>query len=131
MAQNDPTDHVLAAIASILDQPETHRESEKAAVEQNPVAPERTEAEGYSKTGPGPLESLRFKWMVRRVGDQFFVDETIGNNSVAVVSGPMTREAAIEQVDASESEARRRFDLLKSEMSGERGLRSMIDAPEK
>ena len=40
MAQSDPTDHALAAIASILDQPESRREPEKAAaVEQRPVAP--------------------------------------------------------------------------------------------
>ena len=31
MSQSDPTDHALAAIASILDHPEPHREPEKAA----------------------------------------------------------------------------------------------------
>jgi hypothetical protein len=127
LTQSDPTDHVLATIAGILDQPETQREPEKAAVEEKPavaetpVVPEQVEAEGYSKIGPGPMEALRFKWTVRREGDEFFVDETIGHNSAPVVSGPMTKEAAIKHVDASDSEARRRFDLLKSEMSGERG----------
>jgi hypothetical protein len=123
LSQSDPTDNALAAIASILDQPQSPREPEKAAiVEETPVAPEQIEAEGYSRTGPGPMESLRFKWTVRRDerGD-FYVDETIGGNSMPVVSGPMSKDAAIQLVDSSESEARRRFELLKNEMSGERG----------
>ena len=122
MNQSDPTDHALAAIASILDQPESHREPEKAATDEKPAVPERVEAEGYSKTGPGPMDALRFKWTVRRDEQgNYYVDETIGENSTPVVNGPMTRDAAIAYVDASDSEARRRFDLLKNEMSGERG----------
>ena len=38
LTQSDPTDQALAAIASILDQPETHREPEKTAVEEKPIA---------------------------------------------------------------------------------------------
>jgi len=40
LSQSDPTDHALAAIASILEHPETHREPEKAAIEETPDAPE-------------------------------------------------------------------------------------------
>ena len=66
MSKSDPTDHALAAIASILDQPESHREPEKPAVEEKPIAPELVEADGYQKVGPGPMAAIRFKWTVRR-----------------------------------------------------------------
>ena len=59
LTQSDPTDHALAAIASILDHTESHREPEKA-VEEKPIAPELFEAEGYSKAGPGPIAAIRF-----------------------------------------------------------------------
>ena len=119
MNQSDPTDHALAAIASILDQPEPVRESEKAAVEEKPVTPENVEADGYSKMGPGPMEAIRFKWIVRREDDgHYFVDETIGDNSLPITSGPMSAENAIRFVDDRESEARQRFERLKSEMTG-------------
>jgi len=119
LSQSDPTDHALAAIASILDQPESHREPEKAAVEEKPVTPESIEADGYSKVGPGPMAAIRFKWTVRREDNgDYYVDETIGENSAPIVSGPLTKDAAIKFVDDRESEARQRFDLLKSEMTG-------------
>jgi hypothetical protein len=117
--QSDPTDHALAAIASILDQPEPVREPEKAAVEDKPVTPERVEADGYSKMGPGPMAAIRFKWIVRREDDgHYFVDETIGENSRPMTSGPMSADDAIRFVDDRESEARQRFERLKSEMTG-------------
>jgi hypothetical protein len=79
--KSDPTDHALAAIASILDQPESHREPEKKAVEEKPLAPEMIEASGYQKVGPGPIAAIRFKWTVRREDrDKYYVDETIGAN---------------------------------------------------
>ena len=82
MCQSDPTDHALAAIASILDHPQENREPEKTAVEEMLVRAELVEADGYHKFGPGPMPAIRFKWTVRR-GDngEFFVDETIGENS--------------------------------------------------
>jgi len=124
--QSDPTDHALAAIASILDQPESRREPEKAAVAEQrpvapppiPVAPAPIEAHGYSRHGPGPMASIRFKWTVRLENGDYYVDETIGENSAPIVNGPMSREAAIQMVDDRESDARRRFEQLKSEMSG-------------
>ena len=126
MAQSDPTDSALAAIASILDHPETHREPPKPAVtEQRPVTPPPIpvahppiEAHGYSKTGPGPMAAIRFKWTVRLDNGDYYVDETIGENSNPRVSGPLSRDAAIQFVDDRESEARKRFEQLKSEMTG-------------
>jgi hypothetical protein len=118
MSQSDPTDHALAAIASILDHAEPVHEPEKAAVEEKPVTPERVEADGYSKMGPGPMEAIRFKWTVRREDGRYFVDETIGDNSRPITSGPMSAEDAIGFVDDRENEARQRFERLKSEMTG-------------
>jgi hypothetical protein len=127
LSQSDPTDHALAAIASILDQPEPGREPEKAPVEEQPVAPERVEADGYSKMGPGPMEAIRFKWTARREDNgQYFVDETIGENSRPVTSGPMLADDAMRFVDDRESEARQRFERLKSEMSGRAPVANVI-----
>jgi len=121
VSQNDPTDHALATIASILDKPETPPEVEKQAPEFKPVSPAvaSTDGEGYSKLGPGPIAAIRFKWTARR-GDngEYFVDETIGESSVPVTSGPMTKEAAVALVDERELEARKRFDQLRREMTG-------------
>jgi hypothetical protein len=139
LSNNDPTDHALAAIASILDQPqarpdpEIHGEPEvrpelevsgiwevpAVAVEEKPLAPEMVEAAGYSKVGPGPIAAIRFKWTVRQEANgEYYVDETIGENSAPIITGPMSRDAAIKLVDDSESEAQRRFELLRSEMTG-------------
>ena len=123
--QSDPTDHALATIASILDPQEARRESEKAAAAPKPAtppplpaAPPPLEAHGYTKFGPGPMAAIRFKWTVRLENGDYYVDETIGENSAPVVAGPMSREAAIQMVDDRESEARRRFEQLRSEMAG-------------
>jgi hypothetical protein len=119
LSQSDPTDHALAAIASILDHPESRREAERPAVEDRPATLVPEEADGYSKVGPGPLAAIRFKWTVRRADDDaYYVDETIGENSVPAVSGPMSKDAAVKLVDDREYEARRRFEELKSEMAG-------------
>lgn len=133
MSQSDPTDHALAAIASILEHPEAQREPEKAAVEETPVAaqpsiaPEQIEAEGYSKFGPGPMAAIRFKWTVRReAGGEYYVDETIGENSAAVVSGPLEPDAAIRLVDDRASEARQRFEQIRSEMSGRAAAANLV-----
>ena len=74
MNQSDPTDHALAAIASILDQPEPVREPEKAAVEEKPIIPESVEADGYSKTvsaGNGMFTLLGFMGMYLMLGILF------------------------------------------------------------
>ena len=127
MAQSDPTDNALAAIASILDHPESHRGPERSAVDDTPIAPERSAADGYSRVGPGPMAAIRFKWMVRRAGDdEYYVDETIGENSAAVVTGPMSADAAVKFVDARESEARQRFEALRSEMTGRSAAANLV-----
>ena len=126
MTQSDPTDNALATIASILDPPEARREPDKAAVAEQrpatpppiPVVPPPIEAHGYAKLGPGPMAAIRFKWTVRLENGDYYVDESIGENSTPIVTGPMSREAAIQMVDDRESDARRRFELLKSEMTG-------------
>lgn len=116
--QSDPTDSALAAIASILDQPEARREPHKTAADEKPAAAQPTEAAGYSKVGPGPIAAIRFRWTVREDGGDYYVDETIGARSALVLSGPMTGNAAIEFVDDREAEARQRFENLKNEMTG-------------
>ncbi len=127
MNQSDPTDNALAAIASILDLPESHREPEKVAVEEKPLAPELIEADGYVKTGPGPMAAIRFKWTARREDTgEYYVDETIGENSTPVITGPMSRDAAVRLVDDRESEARRRFEQLKSEMTGRAAAANLV-----
>jgi hypothetical protein len=127
LSQSDPTDHALAAIASILDQPEAHREPEKPVAEEAPVVPEMIEAEGYSRVGPGPMAAIRFRWTVRRDDrGEYYVDETIGENSMPIVSGPLSRTAAIQLVDQRENEARQRFEQLKNEMTGRGAVANLV-----
>ena len=127
LIQSDPTENALAAIASILDQPEPDRERETAAVEAKPIAPERTDADGYTKAGPGPMAAIRFKWTVRREDTgEYYVDEMIGENSQPVVSGPMSGDAAVRLVDDRADEARRRFEQLKSEMAGRAAAANLV-----
>jgi hypothetical protein len=115
LSKSDPTDHALATIASIFDKPEGRR----AAKAEQKSAAAAVEADGYYKIGPGPMAAIRFKWTVRRAenGD-YFVDETIGEGSAAITSGPMQKDAAVKLVDDREREARTRFDQLRAEMSG-------------
>ena len=118
MSQGDPTDHALATIASILDQP-PFRAAKEVAVEppENQIPPD--EIDGYAKAGPGPMEAIRFKWTVRReANDRYFVDETIGEGSRSITSGPMSADAAVRFVDDQASEARQRFEALRNEMAG-------------
>lgn len=136
MASSDPTDHALAAIASIRDSAESEAAPEPsstaeqhaiAVIEDKPLAPEQPDGDGYFKVGPGPMASIRFKWSVRQGdNDDYFVDETIGENSVPVTLGPMSREAAIKTVDDREAEARRRFEDLRSEMVGRNAIANVL-----
>jgi hypothetical protein len=134
VSETDPTDNVLAAIASILDEPTdkpTHKSVEQPeipATEEVLVASQppqsaqsaAADVDGYMKLGPGPLDAIRFKWVARVAGDgNYFVDETIGDNSRTITSGPMPSEDAIRLIDERERDARRRFDALKNEMTGQ------------
>jgi hypothetical protein len=118
LTQSNPTDEALATIASILDQPQIHRIHETPTTGSPPIAP--AEADGYTKIGPGPMASIRFKWSVRRSEhDEYFVDETIGESATPMaIGGPMSAEAAMKLVDERESEAHSRFDQIRREMIG-------------
>ena len=120
MTESDPTDEALATIASILDLPAFPPEGARAAVAAEPEhEASQTIVEGYSKSGPGPVEAIRFRWTVRHEADgRYFVDETIGVNSRSISNGPMTADAAIRFVDDQASEARQRFESLRNEMAG-------------
>ena len=121
MTVNDPTDTALAVIASILDHPEPHHEPEAAPVvaDEKPLVPEMVDASGYQKVGPGPMDAIRFKWVVRHdANDEYYVDETIGENSTPIVSGPMTADAAIRFVDDRSSDAHQRFEQFRNEING-------------
>ncbi|MFT4121744.1 hypothetical protein [Bradyrhizobium sp.] len=148
MSEIDPTDHALATIASILEHPEpvlvvrdadaaeTQAEADEQVssdeylvadehqlVEEQPLVPEHTDADGYTKVGPGPMVAIRLKWTVHRGDDgQYYVHETIGEQSAPVVSGPMTSEAAVHFVDEHQDEAHRRFEVLRSEIAGRSSL---------
>lgn len=130
MRKKDPTDDVMAAIARIVENPALRRTTPgnepPAAFVGGPASTtvaidddaDRLGANGYSRLGPGPLPALRFKWTARRdaAGD-YYVDETIGDHSRPVTTGPMAAEDAIAVVDTRVKEARERFDRLKAEMS--------------
>jgi hypothetical protein len=123
------TDHALATIANILGRPDSAHGQDRPV--HHPVAGAKStepdkldsaavrEADGYCRTGPGPMAALRFKWTVRRGDDGYYVDETIGTGSMPLASGPMSGEAAIAFVDARTIEAQERFAALKSEMTGQ------------
>lgn len=95
---------------------------EPAVTEPEPSEPEPVqppapiEANGYSKSGPGPMAALRFHWTVREDNGQYYVDETVGHGSTPLVNGPMDSDAAIKFVDDREAEARQRFEHFKHEM---------------
>lgn len=123
VSQGDPTDNALAAIASILDKSDSpeHRGAHDAPeiLADIHIETPAGDAESYSRAGPGPLDAIRFKWTARRDDNgDYFVDETIGANSRPIISGPMTREAAVKLVDERQRDARTRFERLRSEMAG-------------
>jgi hypothetical protein len=126
LTQSDPTDEALAAIARILEHPQSHHVHEAPMTGSPPIAP--VEADGYTKLGPGPMAAIRFKWTVRRgEHDAYFVDESIGESSVAMeIGGPMSADAAKKLVDERESDAHRRFEQIRREMIGRR---QSADAP--
>jgi hypothetical protein len=140
LKSSDPIDHALAAIASMRDategeaalQPLGETDQQAVAVlEDEPLAPEPPEGDEYFKVGPGPMESIRFKWSMRRGdNDDFFVDETIGKNSAPIISGPMSREAAIKMIDDREADARRRFEDLRNEMAGRSAIANVLRGDE-
>lgn len=132
LAQSDPTRGALATIASILHHKASPSEAAKPAAEEKsePAAgaeATEVEADGYSKVGPGPMEAVRLRWTVRHAGDgKYYVDETVGENSQAVSTGPMSAEAAVSFVDDQASEARQRFEALRNEIAGRAAAASVL-----
>ena len=122
MSHSDPTDDVLAAIASIFDKSDAplvadHPDHVASEADQRPVTQAR-QIDGYSRSGPGPLDAIRFKWTARRDDNgEYFVDETIGTQSRIMSTGPMAEDEVIAFVDNRVHEARDRFDKLKSDMT--------------
>ena len=119
MTQSDPTDHALAAIASIsiTRSPIASRKNPRPAGKAPDCA---NEADGYSKVGPGPMAAIRFKWTVRRVARTANIMwmRRLGRIPLPLSAGPMSREDAVKLVDDRQSKARERFEQLKSEMAG-------------
>ncbi|BBO06344.1 MULTISPECIES: hypothetical protein [Bradyrhizobium] len=114
-------EHVASDEQAVID--EQPALDEHPVVEEQPLVPEHTDADGYSKVGPGPMVAIRLKWTVHRGDDgQYYVHETIGEQSTPVVSGPMTSEAAVHFVDVQQDEANRRFEQLRSEIAGRSSL---------
>lgn len=129
MSANDPTANVLATIANIFKHhdAEPNREPAHPVADEQPLVPEPADADGYTKFGPGPMAAIRFKWTVQRGEDGgYYVHETIGEHSAPIVNGPMTGEAAVRFVDDRESEARRRFEELRSEFAGRSAVAELM-----
>jgi hypothetical protein len=113
----DPETQVPETYVSEAQIPETSAVEPSPQPEPPPLP--SADLDGYVKYGPGPLDAIRFKWTARAAGDgMYFVDETIGNSSRPMTSGPMPKEEAIIFIDGRERDARRRFEALKSEMTG-------------
>ncbi|MCK7476107.1 MAG: hypothetical protein MZV49_27395 [Rhodopseudomonas palustris] len=73
------------------------------------VAMSDEEIEGYSRSGPGPLDLLRFSRTARRDEDgAFYVDETIGFASRPISTGPLPRDQVIAFIDERARQAQER-----------------------
>ena len=72
------------------------------------------------------MAAIRFKWTVRLDNGDYYVDETIGENSARSSPARCRAEAAIQMVDDRESDARRRFEQLKSEMTGRGAAANLV-----
>jgi hypothetical protein len=111
----EPTDLTLATIASILDHPASPSEVTKAPAEKlNPWLELRLTAQ---ESAPVPSKPYASNGPSRRGDDQYIVDQTIGQNSRPISSGPMSADAAIRFVDDHAREARLRFEALRNEMA--------------
>jgi hypothetical protein len=109
----------VSAPVGDVDTPETPN-ADEAALASIPAPSAAGHPDTYVKYGPGPLNAIRLKWSIRPAdGGNYFVDETIGNSSRAVTSAPMPKDEAVRFVDERERDARRRFDALKNEMTGQ------------
>lgn len=72
----------------------------------------------YTRTGPGPIASIRMRWTLRAVGSiTFVVDEVMGDSGTPVTSSPMSREAAIKLIDERAQAAHEHYALLRNELA--------------
>jgi len=93
----------------------THRPAAGIAPAQAGATPAN---HGYTRTGPGPIASIRMRWTARPVGSiTFVVDEVMGDNGTPVTSRPMSREAAIKLIDERAQAAHQRYAQLRSELA--------------
>ena len=76
------------------------------------------EDDGYTSSAPARSSPFGSSRRHAAATSESFVDETIGESSYPLVSGPMTREAAIKFVDDRERDAFQRFETLRSGMAG-------------
>src|SRR5216683_2460120 len=103
------------------------RLSPASSINRCSIASRKNPQSRKSRSPPNWSRPVVIRWTVRRDGhNQYYVDETIGENSVPVVSGPLTGDAAIKFVDDRESEARQRFEDLKSEMAGRTAAANLV-----
>ena len=117
LSDQDVSEQVLSEQVSAEQAQDEPAASEPAAVAAPMVPMSDEEIDGYSRSGPGPLDSLRFKWTARRDEDgAFYVDETIGFASRPISTGPLPREQVIAFIDQRARQAQERFDALRSEM---------------
>ena len=92
--------------------------TENRTAEPHPAQTDATASEGYTRTGPGPIASIRTRWTARPVGSiTFVVDEVMGENGTPVTSRPMSREAAIKLIDERAQAAHERYALLRSDLA--------------
>ena len=122
VAQVDPTDHALAAIASILDMPESRRENLKARGH-GATARRRSAHPHGACTDRGPRlrqASVPARWprsasSGRCASTMATIMSTRPSARIRArsSSGPHVAEAAIQLVDDRESDARRRFEQLR------------------
>ncbi len=84
----------------------------------DPTHADAKATETYTRTGPGPIASIRMRWTARAVGSiAFVVDEVMGDDGMPVTSGPMSREAAIKLIDERAQAAHDRYAELRSELA--------------
>lgn len=122
-----PAEPEAAEVAADASDSATPEQSIAAPPVPEPEPATPPEVDGYSKSGPGPLDQLRFRWTARRGDDgRYYVDETIGTNSLPISSGPMPKHMVIAFIDQRQRDAVARFEKLKSQIlhGSERGAES-------
>lgn len=110
----------------------TSTATERQTAEPHPAQTAAAANEGYTRTGPGPIASIRTRWTARPVGSiTFVVDEVMGENGTPLTSRPMSREAAIELIDERAQTAHERYALLRNELTWptEEVAEPVVEAP--